>query len=198
MRSLKALQKHHIMKSFLTWEPWSLKLAAVHSQQVPSALYYESRSLQYSVVIHKSVSYDQKLLKRPLVTETATTMWMVWLVNQLLISVCKLKRKRKLRNFENAFANFIYFDALGEGDGGGCSVGGSSSIVSHGQTLQAVPDDSKVVSRCFGGSLDWKCKALAIVGTSRLTFSWNSKQNNKIKKNRKQNASVNKLVYVSL
>lgn len=57
---------------------------------------------------------------------------------------------------------FIYFDALGEGDGGGCSVGGSFSIVSHGQTLQAVPDDSKVVSSCFGGSsLDWKLKALA-------------------------------------
>lgn len=46
----------------------------------------------------------------------------------------------------------IYFDALGDGEGGG-SDGGSFSIVSHGQTLHAVPDDSKVVSRCFVGSL---------------------------------------------
>lgn len=49
----------------------------------------------------------------------------------------------------------IYFDALADGDGeGGGSVGGSFSIVSHGHTLQAVPDDSKVVSSCFVGSLN--------------------------------------------
>ena len=55
---------------------------------------------------------------------------------------------------------FIYFDALADGEGGGCSEveGGSFSTVSHGHTLQAVPEDSKVVSRCFGGSLKTKNK----------------------------------------
>lgn len=63
--------------------------------------------------------------------------------------------KGYLSNFENnAVPIFIYFDALTDGDGGGCSVGGSFSIVSHGQTLQAVPEVSKVVSSCFVGSLN--------------------------------------------
>lgn len=47
----------------------------------------------------------------------------------------------------------IYFDALAEGEGGGCSAGGSFSIVSHGHTLHAVAAVSKVVSSCFVGSL---------------------------------------------
>lgn len=51
---------------------------------------------------------------------------------------------------------FIYFNAPADGDGGGCSEGGSLSIVSHGQTLQAVPGASRVVSSCFVGSLQGK------------------------------------------
>jgi hypothetical protein len=60
-----------------------------------------------------------------------------------------------LSNFENNVRPIvIYFDALTEGEGGGCSAGGSFSIVSHGQTtLHAVGPDSKVVSSCFVGSL---------------------------------------------
>lgn len=61
--------------------------------------------------------------------------------------------KGYLSNFENVVPIVIYFDALAAGDGGGCSVG-NSSIVSHGHTLQAVPDVSNVVSSCFVGSLN--------------------------------------------
>jgi hypothetical protein len=61
-----------------------------------------------------------------------------------------------LSNFENiCWPIIIYFDALAmEGEGGGCGVGGSFSTVSQGQTLQAVPDVSNVVSSCFVGSLN--------------------------------------------
>lgn len=64
--------------------------------------------------------------------------------------------KEFLSNFELiVLANFIYFDALADDDGeGGGSVGGSFSMVSHGHTAHAVPDDSKVVSSCFVGSLN--------------------------------------------
>jgi hypothetical protein len=64
------------------------------------------------------------------------------------------RKKELLSNFENNFRPiFIYFDALTEGEGGGCSAGGSFSIVSQGQTLHAVAPASKVVSSCFVGSL---------------------------------------------
>lgn len=64
------------------------------------------------------------------------------------------KGKKLLSNFENNLRPIvIYFDALTEGEGGGCSAGGSFSIVSHGQTLHAVGPASKVVSSCFVGSL---------------------------------------------
>lgn len=55
----KALSLNLII-ACLTWEPLSSKLVVAHSRPVPNVLYYESRSLMCSVVIHTSASYVQK------------------------------------------------------------------------------------------------------------------------------------------
>lgn len=80
----------------------------------------------------------------------------------------------------------IYFDAVeAAGEVGGWSVADvddvGGSIVSHGQTLHAVPAASAVVSSCFGGSLHMMLEKVVYIiekSHARKKDTWNGRNVN--------------------